>query len=165
MVDFCLSQIWTWYMKTCVSQVQVQNVAPTFIKVIHKDVEPFLNETIKKICFHVDLYILKYIWNFQCSVNTGNRVKITKILEKCVLASRYCFSPTWPVLQPVSTLISTAGKPSSGGPQTTFTVNHKPQSNLYEEFKGFVEVTLYNINKWGCTLGWRSLDTVPCLIR
>ena len=25
------------------------------IKVIHKDVKPFLNETVKKICFHVDL--------------------------------------------------------------------------------------------------------------
>ena len=43
---------------------------------------------------------------------------------------------------------STAGKPSSRGPQTTFTVNHKPQSKFYEEFKGFVELTLYNINKW-----------------
>ena len=49
--------------------------------------------------------------------------------------------------QPVSALISTVGKPSSCGPQT-FTVNHKPQSKFYEEFKGFVEVTLYNINKW-----------------
>ena len=51
-------------------------------------------------------------------------------------------------LQPVAALISTVGKRSSCGPQTTFTVNHKPQSNFYEEFKGFVEVTLYNINKW-----------------
>ena len=25
------------------------------IKVIHNDVKPFLNETVKKICFHVDL--------------------------------------------------------------------------------------------------------------
>ena len=25
------------------------------VKVIHKDVEPFLNETVKKICFDVDL--------------------------------------------------------------------------------------------------------------
>ena len=25
------------------------------IKVIHKDVKPFLNETVKKMCFHVDL--------------------------------------------------------------------------------------------------------------
>ena len=25
------------------------------VKVIHKDVKPFLNETVKKICFHVDL--------------------------------------------------------------------------------------------------------------
>ena len=51
-------------------------------------------------------------------------------------------------LQPVAALISTVGKPSSGGPQTTFTVNHKPQSKSYEEFKGFVEMTLYNSNKW-----------------
>ena len=79
-------------------------------------------------------------------------VKMTTILEKSVLASRYHSSPTWPILQPVTALISTAGEPASGGPKTTFTVNHKPQSNLYEKFKGFVEVTLYNINKWGCTL-------------
>ena len=59
------------------------------------------------------------------------------------------FQPTLANLQPVTVLISTARKPSPGGPQTTFTVNHKPQSNLYEKFKGFVEeVTLYNINKW-----------------
>ena len=51
-------------------------------------------------------------------------------------------------LQPVAALISTVGKPSSRGPQTKFTVNHKPQSKFYEEFKGFVEVPLYNINKW-----------------
>ena len=25
------------------------------VKVIHKDVKPFVNETVKKICFHVDL--------------------------------------------------------------------------------------------------------------
>ena len=25
------------------------------LKVTHKDVKPFLNETVKKICFHVDL--------------------------------------------------------------------------------------------------------------
>ena len=75
------------------------------------------------------------------------------------------FQPNLANLQPVTALISTAGKPSSGGPQTTFTVNHKPQSNLYEKFKGFVEVTLYNINKRGCTLYWRSLDAVPYLIR
>ena len=56
-------------------------------------------------------------------------------------------------------------EPSSDEPKTTFTVNHKPHSNLYEEFKGFVEVTLYDINKWGCTLGWVSLDEVPYLIR
>ena len=58
------------------------------------------------------------------------------------------FQPNLANLQPVTALITTAGKPSSGGPQTTFTVNHKPQSNLYEKFKGFVEVTLYNIKKW-----------------
>ena len=51
-------------------------------------------------------------------------------------------------LQPVAALINTVGKPSSCGPQTTSTVNHKPQSNFYDEFKGFVEVTLYDINKW-----------------
>ena len=75
------------------------------------------------------------------------------------------FQPNLANLQPVTALISTAGEPASGGPKTTFTVNHKPQSNLYEKFKGFVEVTLYNINKWGCTLCWRSLDVVPYLIR
>ena len=58
------------------------------------------------------------------------------------------FQPNLANLQPVAALISTVGKPSSGGPQTTFTVNHKPQSKFYEDFKGFVEVTLYNINKW-----------------
>ena len=75
------------------------------------------------------------------------------------------FQPNLANLQPVTALISTTGEPASGGPQTTFTVNHKPQSNLYEKFKRFVEVTLYNINKWGCTLCWRSLDVVPYLIR
>ena len=59
------------------------------------------------------------------------------------------FQPNLANLQPVAALISTVGKPSSYGPKTTFTVNHKPQYHFYEEFKGFVEVTLYNINKWG----------------
>ena len=75
------------------------------------------------------------------------------------------FQPNLANLQPVTALISIAGEPASGGPKTTFTVNRKPQSNLYEKFKGFVEVTLYNINKWGCTLCWGSLDVVPYLIR
>ena len=87
--------------------------------------------------------------------NIGNKCPGVSILLQPNLAN----------LQPVTALISTAGEPSSSGPQTTFTVNHKPQSNLYEKFKGFVEVILYNINKWGCTLGWRSLDAVPYLIR
>ena len=56
------------------------------------------------------------------------------------------FQPNLANLQPVAALISTVGKPSSCGPQKTFTVNHKPQANFYEEFKGFVEVTLCNIN-------------------
>ena len=134
-------------------------------KVIHKDVKPFLNETVKKICFHEDLKILKYIWHFQCSVDIRNGVEITKNFGiKCSGVS-ILFQPNLADLQPVTALISTAGKPSSGGPQTTFTVNHKPQSNLYEKFKRFVEVTLYNINKWGWTLCWGSLDAVPYLIR
>ena len=70
-----------------------------------------------------------------------------KILEKSVLVLDF-ISANLANLQPVAALISTVGKPSSGGPQKTFTVNHKPQSNFYEEFKGFVEVILYNINKW-----------------
>ena len=52
------------------------------------------------------------------------------------------FQPNLANLQPVAALISTVGKPSSRGPPTTFTVNHKPQSNLYEEFKVFVKMTL-----------------------
>ena len=62
------------------------------------------------------------------------------------------FQPNLANLQLAAVLISTVGKPSSGEPQTTFTVNHKPQSKFYEEFKGFVEVTLYNINKWDVVL-------------
>ena len=54
------------------------------------------------------------------------------------------FQPNLANLQPVAALINTVGKPSSRGPQTAFTVNHKPQSKFYEEFKGFVEVPLYN---------------------
>ena len=67
-----------------------------------------------------------------------------KILEKVFWCS-ILFQPNLANLQPVAALISTVGKPSSCGP---FTVNHKPQSSFYEEFKGFVEVTLYDINKW-----------------
>ena len=58
------------------------------------------------------------------------------------------FQPNLANLQPVAVLISTVGKPSSYGPQTALNVNHKPQFDFYEEFKGFVEVTLYDINKW-----------------
>ena len=68
-------------------------------------------------------------------------------MEKVIWCS-ILFQPNLANLQPVDALISTVGKPSSWGPQTTSTVNHKPQSKFYEEFKGFVEVTLYNINKW-----------------
>ena len=74
------------------------------------------------------------------------------------------FQPNLANLQPVTALINTRKK-SADGPKTSFTVSHKPLSNLYEQFKGFVEVTLYNINKWGSILGWMSLDTVPYLIR
>ena len=74
-----------------------------------------------------------------------------EILEKC-LGARLYFSPNLANLQPVTALISTAG-------------NHKPPFNLYGEFKGFVDVTLYTMNKWGCILGWISLDEVPYLVR
>ena len=73
--------------------------------------------------------------------------KNVKKMEKVFWCS-ILFQPNLANLQPVAALIGTVGKPSSCGPQKTFTVNHKPQSNFYEEFKGFVEVTLYNINKW-----------------
>ena len=73
--------------------------------------------------------------------------KTEKIWKK-VLWCSILFQPNLANLQPVAALISTVGKPPSCGPQTTFTVNHRTQSIFYEEFKGFVEVTLYNINKW-----------------
>ena len=57
----------------------------SLVKVIQNGVKPFLNETLKKSCFHVDLKMLKYIWHFQCSVDTKNRVKMKTILEKSVL--------------------------------------------------------------------------------
>ena len=75
-------------------------------------------------------------------------------MEKNVFWCSILLQPNLANLQPVTAFISTAGKPLSGEAKKTFTVNHTPQSNLYEKFKGFVEVTLYNINKWGCTLGW-----------
>ena len=74
-----------------------------------------------------------------------------KILEKVFWFSiifYYLFQPNLVNLQPVTALISTVGKLLSRGPQTTFTVDPKPQSNLHE-FKGFVKVTWYDINKWG----------------
>ena len=62
---------------------------------------------------------------------------MTKILEKVIWYSI--------LLQPMYNqwLHSLAQQ----GPYKTFTVNQKPQFNLYENFKGFVNVTLYNINK------------------
>ena len=71
--------------------------------------------------------------------------EIKKNFGKKCSGARF-FQPNLVNLQPVTAPISTAGKPSSSGTKTTFTVNHKPQSNLYEEFKGFVEGTLHNIN-------------------
>ena len=65
-------------------------------------------------------------------------------------------------LQPDAALISTVGKPSYCGPPTTFTVEYKPQSNFYEEFKGFLEVTLYNINKWDVV--WVGCHLMQCPI-
>ena len=70
-----------------------------------------------------------------------------KSIGKNVFWCSILFQPNLANLQPVAALISTVGKPSSRGPQKTFTVNHKPQSKFYEEFKGLVEVTYY-INKW-----------------
>ena len=87
------------------------------------------------------------------------------MFENIVLLLDFIWTQLTTNLEPVTALVSTTGKPSPSGPQKILTVNHKPQSNPYEEFKGFVEVTLYNINKWGCTLGWISLDAVPYLIR
>ena len=52
-----------------------------------------------------------------------------KILEKGVLVLDF-ISTQLGHLQLVAALISTAGEPSSGGPQTTFTVNHKPNPIL-----------------------------------
>ena len=101
--------------------------------------------------------MLNYIWHFQCSVDTRNRVKWTRYWEKVFWCS-ILFQPNLANLQPVAALTSTVGKPSSCGPQTTFTVNHKPQSNFYEGFKGFVEVTLYNIIKWDVS----GLEVIRC---
>ena len=76
-------------------------------------------------------------------------VKMKKKILENVFWCSILFQPNLANFQPQAARISTVGKPSSHGPQTTFTDNHKPQSNFYEEFKGFLEVTLYNINKWG----------------
>ena len=73
--------------------------------------------------------MLKYISHLQCFVATKNRLKHEKILEKGVLVLDF-ISTELGHLQPVAALISTAGEPSSGGPQTTFTVNHKPNPIL-----------------------------------
>ena len=39
----------------CIHVDIYDRIAMTSLKVIHKDVKPFLNDTVKKICFHVDL--------------------------------------------------------------------------------------------------------------
>ena len=65
--------------------------------VIQNGVKPFLNETVKKSWFPVDLLMLKYILHFQCSVDNRNRVKMNKILEKKCFGARFYFSPTWPI--------------------------------------------------------------------
>ena len=93
----------------------------------------FMNETVLNIMFHVDLWMLKYISHLQCFVATKNRLKHEKNIGKRCSGARFYFNPTWPFTtsrQPVAALISTAGEPSSGGPQTTFTVNHKPNPIL-----------------------------------
>ena len=97
-------------------------------------------------------------------MDTANRVKMKKKWN-IVFWHSIALQTNLANLVPLTVLISTTGKLSSGGPKTTFTVNHEPQANFYEEFKGFVEVNLYNINKWWCILGCMSLDAVPYLIR
>ena len=69
------------------------------------------------------------------------------ILEKSVLVLDF-ISAQLGQFTTSAALINTVGKPSSYGPQTTFTVNHKPQAIFYVDFKGFVEVTLYDSTKW-----------------
>ena len=101
-----------------------------FVKVMQNSVKRFLNETVKKSCFHVDLWMLKYIWHFQCSVDTRNWVNRKKYW-KSVLVLDFISSQHGQFTTSVA-FIGTAGKPSSRGPQTTFTINHKPQSYLYE---------------------------------
>ena len=68
------------------------------------------------------------------------------------------FQPNLANLQPVAALISTVGKPLSCGPQTTFTVNHKLQSNFMRSSK--------DLWKWPCIIsgsGMKSgLDVIRC---
>ena len=118
---------------------------PQYIKVIHKDVKPFLNETVKKICFHVDLQMLKYIWHFQCAVDTRNRVKMTKILEKSVLASRFCFSPTWPIYSQWLHSLAQQGSPHQW-------VAHRQHSLLTTSHNPIFMKSSKDLWKWSCII-------------
>ena len=114
-----------------------------------------LNETVKKMCFNVDLYILKYIWHFQCSVDTRNRVKITKILEKSVPASRYYFSLTWPIYNRWLHSLAQQGSPHP--------VDHRQHSLLTTSHNPIFMKSSKDLWKWPCIIS--TSGDVLCVIR
>ena len=69
-----------------------------------------------------------HILHFQCSVNIRNMVKMTKILKKGVLASRYHSRPTWPIYNPWLHSLAQQGslRPVDQRQHSLLTTSHNP---------------------------------------
>ena len=99
---------------------------------------------------HVDPSMQKYIWYFQFLAEITNTVEMKTILGKSVLALDF-FQPKLANLQQVTTLIGTGGGPTrwTHDNMTLWTTKHN--HILYGDCRGFAEVALRNISKWGCS--------------
>ena len=114
------------------------------------------HETTKKQCFHVDLSMQRYISVFIGDQKYG---KMKTIFAKSVLAFNF-ISAQFGKFTSHHTYWHMRG--GGGGLNMWAHGNNalwttKRNHNLYEDFKGYSEVALHNISKWGCNQGWMSL--------
>ena len=106
-------------------------------------------------CFHVDIQMLKYM-SFSVSSVDQKFGKSLENLGKPCFSSQFYFSSSWPIYNqsPHSSHLHSREWRNNNIHCQTPTAIH----NCYEDFKAFAKVAFYNINMWGCTRGWMSLD-------
>ena len=90
-------------------------------------------------------------------METRNRVKITKILEKSVLASRYYFSPTWSIYNQWLHSLAQQGSPHR--------VEHRQHSLLTTSHNPIFMRSSKDLWKWLCIIATSGMESGLEVIR